>query len=221
MVVLLVLALAAVVVVGGSDSGESTATAADLESMTFVTASPTRTPEPWRGVYSMAGVHNACDLVDLSVLAPWGRVLASPPLHKEERPDDSGGGSLRCNTTMEAEHTVRAVVVPASMITYAEFADKYADSASTYADDVKSGIQLGGPDAIHGPVSGLGAEAYFVMVKHNSNPPHHVMYDLFVRDSNVVVKIDAHVGSDHPIDQRDLDAAFQRQARQILDRLRT
>ncbi|WP_431955061.1 hypothetical protein [Nocardia lijiangensis] len=221
MVVLLVLALAAVVVVGGSDSDESTATAPDLEPVTFTTASPTPTPEPWRGKYSMAGVDNACDLVDLSVLAPWGRVLENPPLRKEERPDESGGGLLRCITTMRAEHTVRAVVVPASMITYTKFASRYVDSESRYADDVEFGIELGGPDAIHGPVSGLGEEAYLVMVKHNSNPPHHVMYDLFVRDANVVVKIDAHVGSDHPIDQRDLDAAFQRQARQILDKLRT
>ncbi|MFC9895071.1 hypothetical protein ACFVMC_15410 [Nocardia sp. NPDC127579] len=190
----------------------------------FSTVSPVTTiPKPWQGAYSVALVTDPCALLDPSVMARWSRTPKQAPQgEKEDALPSLGGGELQCNMSFEAEHTPGAVIVPPSLRITVNFAESCCDSAFYFTNRSESSVRVYGLDGgSHGPVEGLGEQAYFVTSKDLPGAPHYVTHELFVRDSNVFVKISAVVSSDTPFTNADLESAFHRQVRQILDQLRT
>ncbi|MFD9551465.1 hypothetical protein ACFWBG_29125 [Nocardia salmonicida] len=174
-------------------------------------------PDKWAGSYVYKDGKNACDLVDLTVLNQWSSTRETTT-HTERGPSEYiGGGSYDCDA--KNKETGRNAN-DASLGLEVEFKTE-SETESDYARWKGYDTKTTGKDYDHGPVSGLGTEAYYASEQHTyGSIPSDYSVVVAAHDSNISVKVEIEVSTMRTVDKAAMRTAAETQVRKVLAALK-
>ncbi|MGW5436095.1 hypothetical protein [Nocardia asteroides] len=171
----------------------------------------------WAGDYQFKDGKNACDLVDLTVLNQWSSTRETTT-HTERGPSEYiGGGSYDCDAkNKESGRTGNE----ASLSLEVEFKTSVG-TESDYSRWKGYDTRTTGKGYENGPVSGIGAEAYYATKEQTySSIPNDYSYVVGATDSNISVKVEIEVSTMRGFDRAAMQAAAESQVRKVLAALK-
>lgn len=171
----------------------------------------------WAGDYQFKDGKNACDLVDLTVLNQWSSTRETTT-HTERGPSEYiGGGSYDCDAkNKESGRTGNE----ASLSLEVEFKTS-GGTESDYSRWKGYDTRTTGKGYENGPVSGIGAEAYYATKEQTySSIPNDYSYVVGAHDSNISVKVEIEVSTMRGFDRAAMQAAAESQVRKVLAALK-
>ncbi|MEV0850753.1 hypothetical protein [Nocardia fluminea] len=174
-------------------------------------------PDKWAGSYVYKDGKNACDLVDLTVLNQWASTRETTT-HTERGPSEYiGGGSYDCDAkNQESGRNADA----AAMGLEVEFKTE-SETESDYSRWKGYDTKTTGKDYDHGPVSGLGTEAYYASEQHiYGSIPSDYSVVVAAHDSNISVKVEIEVSTMRTVDKAAMRTAAETQVRKVLAALK-
>ncbi|MFD3748601.1 hypothetical protein [Nocardia sp. NPDC058633] len=174
-------------------------------------------PEEWAGSYVYKDGKNACDLVDLTVLNQWASTRETTT-HTERGPSEYiGGGSYDCDAKNKDSGRNADDATLGLEVEYKTKSETESDYARWKGYDTKTT----GKDYDHGPVSGLGSEAYYAAEQHiyGSIPSDYTIV-VAAHDSNISVKVEIEVSSMRTVDKAAMRTAAETQVRKVLAALK-
>ncbi|WP_194816835.1 hypothetical protein [Nocardia sp. XZ_19_385] len=143
------------------------------------------------GNYSMAGITDACSLIDTSSVTKWAKTPAGVPEHTETQPKSYTGGELKCSAKYKESsssskyHTNTADIrLEVSFLGDSSFADHDYDSWKQYDTGTT------GSGRTSGDVTGLGEQGYWHSEVRDYSSSAVTDYTVAVQDSNVSVKVE-------------------------------
>lgn len=166
-----------------------------------------------QGKYSGTATSNACDLVDVSVLAQWAGGPAEERRHTEDK-TTFGGPVFNCTARDFAANSGHATLTVNASI--GKDVEMFFDMAQQTA------LGTTGTGRRSGSLSGLGAKAYFTSHADPSDSYATFEYSVGVLDDNLSVRVslDVRGGNGFSADMDRLATVCREQAKLVLERLK-
>ncbi|MGW5451626.1 hypothetical protein [Nocardia sp. NPDC003979] len=174
-------------------------------------------PSEWEGDYAFQKGKNACDLIDLTVLNQWSSTRETTT-HTEREPSEyGGGGSYNCDAKNQDSGRSGTGAKISLEVAFKSSYETESDYSRWKGYDTKTT----GKDYDHGPLSGLGTEAYYAYEQRiYGSIPNDYIYVVAAHDSNISVKVEIEVDKMGSVDKSTLRSAAETQVRKVLTALK-